>query len=89
MNGRVTCIQWARLVQVAEAHGIQWKVDEHLGAPYRVIEETRTIYLDGQAEAGYDTYMAFASALCDLIHDNVTMLYRGPEQLLRTLLHAT
>jgi hypothetical protein len=71
-----TCSQWSQLVQVAEAHDIQWAYVDHLDAPYMVDRQKRLIYLDGDTELGPDSYMAFAVALTQLTHENVTMLHR-------------
>jgi hypothetical protein len=76
MNAPPTCNQWARLIQVAEAHDIQWFYVEHLDEPYKVDRRERTIYLDGDTELGPDSYMAFAVALTQLTHENVAMLHR-------------
>lgn len=68
MSALVTCSQWARLVQVAVSHNIQWTTVDGLGEPYKIDHAQRVIYLDGDMTMGYDSYIAFARALTKLAH---------------------
>lgn len=77
MTDPVSCIQWARLVQVAEAHDIEFTVcEDPLGEPYKVDHRARVIHIDPNLTAGQDGYDAFAAGLAELIHDNVHLLVR-------------
>lgn len=79
MHTPATCIQWARLVQVAEAHDIQWTFcADSMTEPYKIDHDKRVIHIKGELDIGTDGYMAMAAALTELVHDNVHMLYRPP-----------
>jgi hypothetical protein len=75
MTTQPTCSQWSQLVQVAEAHDIQFTYVEHLGEPYMIDRHERLIYLDGDTELGPDSYLALAAALTHLTHQNVAVLH--------------
>jgi hypothetical protein len=73
----ITGNDWARLLRVAQAHGIDYgTADIPDGGTHRVDQRERVVYIDGRLPM--DRYArAFAEGMAELVPDNVVTLTRA------------